>query len=250
MMPLAGKVALVTGGSRGIGRATAERLAGACAAVVINYVSDDRAAAGVVDAIESAGGSAYAVRADIASVTEIDDLFRASIDHFGHLDIFVANAGYAVFAPLLEVTEADFDRIHAVNTRGTFFCLQQAARHLADNGRIVCVSTIGTLLNLPGGAAYFGSKGAVEQYARVLAKELAPRGITVNTVSPGFTDTEMYRATGGDDPSTTAGIIGMTPLGRLGQPDDVAGAICFLAGPDAAWVNRQNFAADGGIISR
>lgn len=245
------KIAVVTGSSRGIGRATAERLAKDGASVVVNYVKNRTEADAVVSGIEAAGGTAIAVQADIANLDQIESLFDATLSRFGGLDILVANAGYSDFKPLTETSEADFDRTYGVNAKGTFFCLQKALRHMSDGGRIVCVSTIGTVLNLPGGSCYFGSKAAVEQFCRVLAKEVAPRGITVNTISPGFVETDMLRETMGDGESEmSAQLIDMTPIARFGQPEDIAGAIAFLAGPDATWVTRQNFPIDGGIISR
>lgn len=246
----AGKVALVTGGSRGIGRATALALARSGAAVVVSYAHDEQAATATVKAIRGDGGTAIASRADIADPSAIAHLFDEVHATFGRLDIFVGNAGLGVFAPLAETSVTDFDRLFSVNARGTFFCLQHAAERVADGGRIVCVSTIGTALNPPGSAAYAGSKAAVEQFCRVLAKEIAPRGITVNVVSPGFTDTAMLVETGCTAPEVAGAILDMTPLARLGQPEDVARAICFLAGPGGSWVNRQNLAADGGIVSR
>lgn len=251
MKILDGSVAVVTGASRGIGRATAERLAREGAAVVVNYVANGDHADAVVRAIEAAGGTALAVQADMASLGDIRRLLEQTMARFGRLDILVANAGYSDFKPFMETTEEDFDRTYGVNAKGTFFCLQEALRHMADGGRIVCVSTIGTVLNLPGGACYFGSKAAVEQYCRVLAKEVAPRGITVNAISPGFIETDMLRDTMGEGESdASAQLIGMTPLARFGQPKDIADAIAFLVGPDAGWITRQNFPVDGGIISR
>lgn len=245
------KVAIVTGASRGIGRATAERLARDGAAVVVNYVTHGDQANAVVGVIEAAGGTALAVQADMANLDDIRRLLDQTMARFGRLDILIANAGYSDFKPFMETTEEDFDRTYGVNAKGTFFCLQEALRHMADGGRIVCVSTIGTVLNLPGGACYFGSKAAVEQYCRVLAKEVAPRGITVNAISPGFIETDMLRDTMGEDTSdASAQLIGMTPLARFGQPKDIADAIAFLVGPDAGWITRQNFPVDGGIISR
>jgi 3-oxoacyl-[acyl-carrier protein] reductase len=249
-MNLTNKVAIVTGGSRGIGRATAECLARAGAKVVVNFLIGKTEADRTVETIEKSGGVALAVQADVGVMPDIERLFTETIERFGCLDILVANAGYSSFAPLAEFTEAEFDKTYAINTKGTFFCLQQAAKHIADDGRIICVSTIGTLLNMPGGACYFGSKAAVEQYCRVLAKELAPRRITVNAISPGFTDTDMLAATGGTDPIAAGQIKDMTPLGRFGRPDEIANAICFLASPEGGWVNRQNLAVDGGIVSR
>lgn len=250
MGALTDKVAVVTGSSRGIGRETAERLARDGAHVVVNYVSNDVEATAVVRSIEASGGTAFAIRADISNINDVKRLFDDSRAHFGRLDILVANAGYCVFSPLAETTEAEFDRIYQTNAKGTFFCMQQALAHMADGGRIICVSTIGTLLNMPGGAAYFGSKAAVEQFCRVVAKEVAPRGITVNVVSPGFIDTEMLQGSLADDPTMAEQLIRMTPLERLGRPKDIADTIAFLAGPDANWITRQNLPVDGGIVSR
>ncbi len=251
MKHLHGKVALVTGASRGIGRAIALRLAADGARVVVNYAKDAESAAATVAAIASADGEALAVQADIASCTDIRRLFHTAMAHFGQLDILVANAGHAVLKPLLEITEEDFDATYAVNARGTFFCMQEALRHLGEGGRIVCISTIGTLLNLPGGACYFGSKAAVEQFCRVAAREVAARGITINTVSPGFIDTDMLRAVLAEgEPDAVATLLAMTPLARLGEGRDIAGAVSFLVGPDGAWMTRQNLAVDGGIVSR
>ena len=251
MTDLQGKVAVVSGAARGIGRAIALRLAADGAAVVVNYAQNHAAATTTVDDIVSAGGQALAVQADISTRTAIRHLFDTTLSHYGRLDILVANAGYAVFKALAEINEEDFDTTFAVNARGTFFCMQEALRHMADDGRIVCISTIGTLLNMPGGACYFGAKAAVEQFCRVAAREVAARGITVNAVSPGFTDTEMLRATlPAGEPNAAAQLIDMTPLGRLGAGSDIAAVVAFLVGPDAAWMTRQNLAVDGGIVSR
>jgi 3-oxoacyl-[acyl-carrier protein] reductase len=244
MNGLRGKVAIVTGASRGIGRATAERLARDGASVVVNYaVSADEARA-VLRAIEGDGGTAIAVQADIAKLEEIASLFRETVARLGRLDILVANAGYACFKPLAEITEEDFDRTYALNAKGTYFCLKEALRHMADGGRIVCVSTIGTILNLPGGTCYFGSKAAVEQFCRTLAKEIAPRRITVNVVSPGLMLFENL------DAEAHRNLIDTTPLHRLGQPEEIAEVIAFLVSEPARWITRQNIAVDGGIISR
>ena len=251
MTNLHGKVAVVTGASRGIGRAIALRLAQDGARVVVNYAHNHGAARDTVDAITEAGGQALAVQADIASRAAIRHLFDTALSHYGRLDILVANAGYAVFKPLADISEEDFDATYGVNARGTFFCMQEALRHLGDGGRIVCISTIGTLLNMPGGACYFGAKAAVEQFCRVAAREVAARGITINAVSPGFTDTDMLRATLAEgEPDAAAQLINMTPLARLGEGRDIAAVVAFLVGPDAAWMTRQNLAVDGGIVSR
>ncbi len=150
-----------------------------------------------------------------------------------------------------ETTEEDFDRTYSLNAKGTYFCLQEALRHMVDGARIVCVSTIGTVLNLPGGSCYFGSKSAMEQFCRVLAKEVAQRNITVNVVSPGFTETtlmsDIFETM---DPDVPRQLIEMTPLRRFGQPEEIAEVIAILVSERGRWVTRQNIAADGGIISR
>jgi 3-oxoacyl-[acyl-carrier protein] reductase len=245
------KVAVVTGASRGIGKSTARRIAAEGAKVVVNYRQSAAEANGVVSQIEAEGGTAIALQADISRIGEVRNLFEAAVDSFGELDIFVANAGFCVFKPMLEITEDDFDRTYSVNAKGTFFCVQEALRHMNRGGRIVCVSTIGTVLNLPGGSCYFGSKAALEQFCRVLGKEIAPRGITVNVVSPGFVDTQMLAESLAEgEPDATRELVGMTPLGRLGQPEDIAEVIAFLVDERASWVTRQNIAVDGGIVSR
>jgi 3-oxoacyl-[acyl-carrier protein] reductase len=245
---LAGKVAVVTGASRGIGRATAERLARDGASVVINYAVSHEEAKAVVREIEGQGGTAIAIQADIGRLDDIARLFRETAARMGRLDILVANAGYACFKPFAEITEEEFDRTYSINAKGTYFCLQEALRYMTDGGRIVCISTIGTVLNLPGGACYFGSKAAVEQFCRTLAREVAPRAITVNVVSPGFTETAMLLANLDDE--ARGQVTGMTPLGRLGQPEEIAEVVAFLVSDPARWINRQNIATDGGIVSR
>jgi len=249
MSQLKGKVALVTGASRGI--ATAERLAADGCAVVVNYARSASEAEATVAAIRAQGGMASAVQADMGAIGDIERLFASTLAQFGRLDVLVANAGACTFKPLIETTEEDFDHMFAVNAKGVYFCLREAARHMVDGGRIVCVSTIGTVMNMPGGSCYFGTKGAIEQFCRVFAREVAPRGITVNLVSPGFVETSMLKGLLADvDPTVPDELLAMTPLSRFGRPEDIAGAIAFLAGPGAEWMTRQNLAVDGGIVGR
>lgn len=248
MTSLNGQIAVVTGASRGIGRATAERLAQDGATVVVNYATSADEAAAVVATIQAQGGKALAIQADIARVEDIRRLFRETAERLSRIDIVVANAGYSCFKPLIDFTEEEFDLTFTLNAKGTFFCLQEGLRYMCDGGRIVCLSTIGTVLNVPGGTCYFGSKAAVEQFCRTLAKEIAPRGITVNVISPGFTETQMLLAT--MTPDACRDFIEMTPLHRLGKPEDIAEVIAFLVSERARWITRQNIAADGGIISR
>ena len=215
---------------------------------MVNYATSAEEANAVVEAIRTQGGKALAIQADIAKLEDIRRLFGESVERLERLDILVANAGYSCFKPMAGITEEDFDRTYRLNARGTYFCLQEALRHMADGGRVVCISTIGTVLNVPGGTCYFGSKAAVEQFCRTLAKEIAPRGITVNVVSPGFTETKMLLAA--MEPAARRDFIEMTPLHRLGQPEEIAEVIAFLVSEQGRWINRQNIAADGGIISR
>ncbi len=188
---LRGKNAVVTGGSRGIGRAIALRLGLMGARVVVNYVRGEQAAQETVQSIRQSGGTAEAIQADVAEPQETRRLFDQSESLHGPLDILVNNAGIAIFKPLVEFTLEEFDSLIRTNTRGAFLCLQEAARRMRDGGRIVNISSGATVGSPAGGSAYSGSKAALEQFGRALARELGPRGITVNTVSPGFTETDM-----------------------------------------------------------
>jgi 3-oxoacyl-[acyl-carrier protein] reductase len=190
-LALEGKNALVTGASRGIGKAIAERLAGDGAAVVINYSRNEQLAQGVVNKILGKGGKAIAIQADISKSADVGRLFSEAEKAMGRLDIVVANAGVHILKTFVENTEADYDYIFDINTKGVFFALQQAVRRVRDGGRIVVVSTGGTKMHFPNNSLYLGSKGAIEQFARSLAVELGPRNVTVNILSPGFTDTDM-----------------------------------------------------------
>lgn len=239
---LAGKAALVTGASRGIGAAIATGLAAQGAAVAVGYVHNADRAAQVVQSITDAGGKAVAVQADLADLTQIARLFDEAEREVGELDIVVANAADAMQRPLIDCTEADYDHIFDINTKGVFFTLQHAARRLRDNGRIIVTSTGGTRILMTELSLYLGSKGAVEQFVRVLARELGPRGITVNALSPGFTDTDML-------PDRDREIAaGQSPFNRVGTPSDVADVAVYLSGPGARWITGQNIAAGGGVF--
>jgi 3-oxoacyl-[acyl-carrier protein] reductase len=186
------------------------------------------------------------VQADVRVVADVARLFDEALGHFGKIDILVNNAGIILYKPLAEVTEAEFDRLFAVNVKGTFFCCQQAARRMADGGRIVNFSSSTTALMLPTYSAYVATKGAVEQLSHVLAKELGPRGITVNVVSPGPTDTELFGQ--GKTEEDKRRYAQMAALGRLGTPEDIADVVAFLASDEARWVTGQNLRANGGVI--
>ena len=245
-MRLEGKVALVTGASRGIGRAIAVRLGRDGASVVVNYSGNAEAAGQAVAAVEEAGGRSVAIKADVGQVAGVVRLFDETIGHFGRLDILVNNAGILFNKPLADVTEEEFDRIFAVNVKGAFFACQQAARRMADGGRIVNLSSTTTALMLPTYSAYVATKGAVEQFSHVLAKELGPRGITVNVVSPGPTDTELFGQ--GKTEEDKRRFAQSAALGRLGTPEDIADVVAFLASEEGRWITGQNIRANGGII--
>jgi len=248
MPALEGKAAIVTGASRGIGRAIAERLADDGAAVVVNYARSREEAEDVVRGIADRGGTALAVQADIGKVGDVRRLFKDSVARLGHVDIVVNNAATVVYKPIEAASEEEWDAVFAVNARGPFFMLQEAARSLPSGGRIVNISTGATRVGLPLMGLYLGSKGALEQFTLVLANELGARGITVNAVAAGVTDTKML----GDmfknyPPELKAMLIQRTPMGRLGQPQEVADVVAFLASEDARWVTGQTISADGGI---
>jgi 3-oxoacyl-[acyl-carrier protein] reductase len=242
MSPLAEKVAIVTGASGGIGHAIAERLARQGAAIVVSYGKSADKAKAVVAGIESKGGKAAAIQADMSQVADARRLVRDTVQRFGRLDILVNNAGISLNKPLVETTEQEFDQIFALNAKGPYFTMQEAAKVIEDGGRIVNISTGGTHLGVPGATAYLGSKAALEQFTKGLALELAPRGVTVNTVSPGFTDTPMLW----DTLRETA--VQMTPLRRLGNPVDIADVVAFIVSDQARWLTGQTIQAGGGVV--
>jgi 3-oxoacyl-[acyl-carrier protein] reductase len=244
MSSLKGKVAIVTGSSRGIGRAIAEHLGKEGANVVVTYVGNRDKALEVVAAIKASGSDAIAIQVDMRNIAEIRSLFQKTLEHFGKLDILVNNAaGKNIFKLTTQMTEEEYDGMFGI-TKGVYFALQQAAQHIADGGRIVSLSTSGTVMPIPTGGAYSGCKAAIEQFSTCLAKEVGGRGITVNTISPGVTETDGLVL----NQEQVNQLIAQTPLGRLGKPNDVASAVALLVSDEAHWITGQMIRANGGIV--
>ncbi|MFG1958951.1 SDR family oxidoreductase [Nonomuraea sp. NPDC049028] len=249
---LEGKVALVTGGSRGIGRAIAERLARDGAAVGVAYARDETAAGETVERIRKNGGLAFALRAELGRPGDARRLWAAfdaaGKDHAsdGKLDIIVNNAGIGRSAALASLTEDGFDEIFAVNVRAPFFIVQQGLSRLRDGGRIINISSGAARLAMPEIIAYGATKGALDTFTLNLAKELGPRGITVNSVAPGIIDTDVNAAWLRGNPQAEAHAAALAALGRVGQPEDVADIVAFLASNDARWVTGRVIDATGG----
>lgn len=246
MGTLDGRGALVTGGSRGIGRAIVKRLAADGTAVVFSYLRNEAAAQAVVSEVAETGGRAFAVRADQGSLDDLRRLAGQADERLDGLDIVVINAAGGLPGAIHSVTEDVYDRFMAVHAKGPFFLIQHAGRALRDGGRIITVSTINTRFHPPGGALYTGAKGALENFTKVAALEFGRRRITANIVSPGTTDTELLREANPGD--TFENDIAHTALRRLGQPEDIAAVVAFLAGPDSGWISGHNIAADGGLL--
>jgi 3-oxoacyl-[acyl-carrier protein] reductase len=242
------KVALVTGASRGIGSAIAERLARDGFTLIVNYSENAAPAEALVRKIEGGGGGgrALAVKADISEVGAVRRMFDTAETTFGGIDVLVNNAGIMTLAPIADTDDASFDRHIAVNLKGTFNTLREAAKRLRSGGRIINFSTSVVGLLMPSYGVYVATKAAVEALTSVLAKELRGRNITVNAVAPGPTATDLFLK--GKPQEVVDRLAKMAPLERLGQPSDVANVVAFLAGPDAAWVNGQVLRANGGII--
>jgi len=243
MGKLNGKVALVTGASRGIGKGIAERLAKDGASIVVNYTRNADEARKVVAGIEAMGVKAVAVQADVGKVSDVRRLFQETEKAFGQLDILINNAGIFWAKPMADVTEDEYDQIFAINTKGQFFAMQEAAKRMADDGRIVNISTGGTQLAFPGISAYGGSKLALEFFTKVAARELGARKITVNTVSPGYTETDMLT-----DPNFRTIGIEASPLKRLGTPKDIADVVAFIVSEEAGWITGDTIQAGGGVV--
>ena len=246
MKSLYGKVAIVTGSSRGIGAEIALTLANAGAKVVINYVENKSAADKACRAILDAGGECMAMQTDVSDSNAVRRLFDATSEHFKQIDILVNNAGILLFKEIAEIRDDEFDRIVDVNFKSVFYTLREAATKLADHGRVVNISSTVTRLMLPKYGAYAATKAAVEQMTRVFAREVGKRGITANTVSPGPVDTELFRA--GKTAADIERMAAMAALNRLGKPDDIAQVVLFLVSDEARWITGQDIGVNGGII--
>ncbi|ROL81326.1 3-ketoacyl-ACP reductase [Pseudomonas protegens] len=240
------KVAIVTGASRGIGAVIAHQLAKDGYAVAINYASSGGEASTLVEELRQAGHRAIAIKADVAKADEVRQLFEATENRLGKVDVLINNAGILKVLPLAEHSDELYEQTFAINTRGTFNTLREAATRLNDGGRIVNFSSSTVGLNLPGYAVYIASKAAVESLTQVFAKELRGRRITVNAVAPGPVATELFLQ--GKSEEQVANFAKMPPLERLGQPQDIANIISFLVSPAAGWVNGQVLRANGGLV--
>ena len=234
---------LVTGSSRGIGAAIAQAAARAGAKVIVNYAGSQAEADQVVAAITQAGGQALVVQADVSQPADVQRLFAEAIARFGRVDVLVNNAGIMDLAPLKDTTDEMFQRTLDINVKGVFNTLREAATQLSDGGSIINFSSSVTRLMLPAYAAYCASKGAVEQLTRVFAKEMGPRNITVNTISPGPVNTELF--TKGKPQAAIDRLAGMAAFNRIGEPQDIADAVLFLASDEAHWISGQNLGANG-----
>jgi NAD(P)-dependent dehydrogenase (short-subunit alcohol dehydrogenase family) len=251
MKPLHNKIALVTGGSRGIGRAIALRLAGDGAKVIVNYASNAKAADDVVSAIKKTGGDAVAVKANVSNRKEIQQLFDG-VDRYltenkaKHLDILVNNAGVYPMGGLTDTTEELFDKVFSANVKGLLFVTQEAAKRMTKGARVINISTTLTRVGMPSMAVYNASKGAVDILTRDFAQELGAKGITVNAVNPGLVRTDGTEGMT-SDAGTESYFNQNTALGRIGEPEDIAGAVAFLASDDSRWVTAQKIEASGGF---
>jgi 3-oxoacyl-[acyl-carrier protein] reductase len=247
MSSLSGKIAIVTGGSRGIGAAIATRLAADGASGAVNYASHRAEADDVVQRIVQAGGNGIAIQADVSKTEDVRLLFKEVAERFEGLDMLINNAGATHIRPMpiADAIDESYDETFAVNTKGTFLCLREAAKRIRSGGRIVNLSSTGVFSAHPGYAIYSAAKSAVEVFTRVLSKELKGRNITVNCVAPGATATGQWLEGKSDELLQT--IANLSPLNRLGTPEDIAGVVAFLVGPQGGWVNGQVIRVNGGF---
>jgi 3-oxoacyl-[acyl-carrier protein] reductase len=247
MSKLKGKVAVVTGASKGIGAAIAKSLAAEGASVVVNYASSKSGARTVVDSITEAGGNAVAVKGDVSKTTEAQGIIDAAIKNYGRLDILVNNSGVYEFAPIEGVTEEKFHKIFNINVLGLLLTTQAALKHIGEGGSIINIGSIVSRVTPADTSIYTGTKGAVDAITGVLARELGPRKIRVNSINPGMVETEGTHTAGFHESEFEKGIISQTPFGRVGQPGDIASVAVFLASDDSAWLTGEKILAGGGL---
>lgn len=245
MKNLSNKVILVTGASRGIGAAVAVQLANAGARLIINYAGGKEAADTLVEQIKADGGDAIALQADVSKAEEVKTLFDNAIAHFGRIDVLVNNAGIMITKLIKDTSDEDFTRQFDVNVKGVFNTLREAATKLADNGTVINFSTSVNRIMLPTYATYVATKAAVEQLTRVFSKEVGGRGINVNSISPGPTNTELF--TKGKPQEVIDRLASLSPFNRIGEPNDIAKIVVFLASDEAKWINAQNIGVNGGM---
>lgn len=245
MTDLKEKVIIVTGSSKGIGATIAKTLASKGATLVINYATSKADADNIVTEIINSGGKAIAIKADVSKTEEVKHLFDVTINHFGKVDILINNAGIAIYKLIKDTTDEDFDRIFNINVKGTFNTMREASTRLADGGRIINFSSSVTRLMLPTYGTYSATKSAVEQMTRVFAKEIGSRNITVNSVSPGPVNTELFMQ--GKTEETIARVASMSAFNRIGETDDIANVIAFLISDEAQWITAQNIGVNGGF---
>ncbi|AQS06719.1 SDR family oxidoreductase [Clostridium beijerinckii] len=246
MRNLEGKVAIITGASRGIGSAIARQLSALGAKVVVNYSNNAVKAEEVVEEITKSGEQAVAIKADVSNIKDVERLFSETITKFGKVDILVNNAGVILYKLLSDVTEEEFDNLFNINVKGTYFACQQAMKHMEDNGRIINFSTSVVGSMFPTYSVYAATKGAVEQITRQLAKEFGPKKITINAVAPGPINTELFNV--GKTDEQIEAIRQMNSFGRIGEPDDIANAIEFLVSDKAQWITGQTLRINGGYV--
>jgi 3-oxoacyl-[acyl-carrier protein] reductase len=247
MSKLTGKVAVITGASKGIGAAIAKALAGEGASVVVNYSSSKNGADAVVSEIAKKGGKAVAAGGDVSKAADAQGIIDTAIRNFGRLDILVNNSGVYEFAPIQEFTEEQFHRQFNTNVLGLLLTTRAAVKHMSEGGSIINVSSAVTRLTPPASAVYSGTKGAVDSITGVLAKELGPKRIRVNAINPGVVETEGTISAGFIGSEFENSLIARTPLGRTGKPDDIADVAVFLASNDSRWLTGEQIAASGGI---
>ena len=247
MSKLKGKVALVTGASKGIGAAIAKSLAAEGASVVVNYASSKAGADATVADIVAAGGTAVAVRGDVSKAHDAQAIVDATVKQFGRLDILVNNSGVYGFAPIENITEEDFHKHFNINVLGLLLTTQAAVKHLGEGSSIINIGSVVTRITPPGSAVYTGTKGAVDAITGVLSRELGARKIRVNALNPGMVETEGTHAAGFIGSDFEAGAVAQTPLGRIGQPDDIASIAVFLASDDSHWLTGEHLLAGGGV---